>query len=537
MIIYTHMKYKELKTTGYQDIAKKYNISLLAAKILSSKDLAFSDMDKIMSAERLYQPDKRFFNKIINRIIQAKRNNEKIIICGDYDCDGICATTIMYKAITKLGIQAGYYIPNRLTEGYGVSCKTIQMASKKGYNLLITVDNGVKAKEALSLAKSLKMDVIITDHHHYNDDDLICDYFLHPDLFHDYYQNMCGAELSYLIFEQLHGEDKNMLILAGIATIGDAMPLIGFNRYLVKRTLNLLNQGYNDPIQALESTSQKWTTNKISFQIVQKLNSIGRMANIANVNRMVNYLLLNNDDDIEKMSLQITDTSIKRKQLTDEMNLKALNMIDENDDFIIIYDKTFSEGINGIVASKICDSYQKPCVIFSENKNILKGSIRSNSIDLTTFFDEISDDFLAYGGHKFAAGISIDKDYLNEFIKYCNKKIRDCEINEPEIAYLGIESKVSVADLKNLDVLEPFGQGFEKPYFMIDDHINDIKILSQGKHLKYLGDKYEYLLFNRGKSFNKYDFNKYKKFIGDLDINEFRGKTSINMIVSYIIDE
>lgn len=531
------MKIEKKEMNNIQYIQEKYKVSNLCAKVLSHMELDDQAIETILHDQSsLDNLSLDFLNPILLRLQKAKEAKEKILICGDYDCDGICATTIMYDALTKYGIECGYYIPNRFKEGYGLHISTVENARQKGYTLIVTVDNGVKATQALTLAKNYGIEIIITDHHNYEKNEIIADYFLHPNLLDKQFSNMCGAGLAFLISYTLIGLQEKHIILAGIATIGDVVPVLNLNRIIIKKCIELLNSGKYFAIQCLSNDRNVWDETKIAFQIVPKLNSIGRLADCANANTIVRFLLSEDANVIQNVVIQINALNNKRKELSATMEQLALQKIKHEDDFLVVYDETFHEGINGIVASKILAQFQKPVMVLSKSDGILKGSIRSNSVDLTHYFDSINDELLSYGGHKEAAGIGFEENKLALIIDYVNKKIKD-EDKEITLCVLPLTVKeISIASIQSLDCLKPFGSKFSLPLFMVEDTDLKLQQMSHGKHLKYEGNSISYLYFNEGRRYNEDCKKDGFTFIGSLNINHFRNQSSVNMIVERIID-
>lgn len=530
------MKINEIDVSNYKKYSEKYNMNNLCAKVLASKQLSDEEIEELLFSKRsIYDFDLSFLDGVVNRLLQAKEKKQKIIVCGDYDCDGICATSIMVDALRKFGIECGFYIPNRFSEGYGLNCNTVSLAKDKGYDIIITVDNGVKASEALTLAKSYDIDIILTDHHRFDESELICDYFLHPDVFPEYYHGLCGAGVAYLLSRRLIGDNIKHTMLAAVATIGDIVPLVKANRILVKEGIKLLNSASYMALQLLQNDTKKWDSKKIAFQIVPKINCVGRMADKANANMMVQYLLLENDQQIQNMLVQINELNNTRKELSSLMENTAQRMLND-DPFIILYDESFHEGLNGIVASKIMNQTQKPVMVLSKQDEILKGSIRSCSIDLSDFFDGVKDKLLSYGGHKEAAGISFHLQYLDDIKSYIVEKMKDVNFEQQLDCIFLNKKDVNYNDIVSLSLLEPFGCGFSLPQFCIEDSELKVQTLSNGKHMKYIGNEISYLYFNMGQRIKKDSENNKFRFIGQLEASNYWGKKSVNMIVDYLDD-
>lgn len=527
---------KQLDTTSYESIKNKYNISDLCAKVLASKQLKEAQIEDILfSKTKLKDLNLSFLTPVIEKLQEVKRTGQKILICGDYDCDGICATTILYDAFISYGINCGFYIPNRFKEGYGLHPNTVTLAAEKGYDVIITVDNGVKAYEALKLAKEKNIYVILTDHHNYIEEELIYDLFVHPNTMDKPYNGLCGAGVALLISRALIGHKDKHLMLACIATIGDVVPLLNVNRMIVKEGLDLLNHTSFIQIQKLANDTKKWDTKKIAFQIVPKFNSIGRLADEANANNIVRYLCANDPILIENMARQINNLNQKRKDLSNIMIKKASSLVDD-ELFQILEDESFHEGMNGIVASKLCSTLRKPVMVLSRQNEILKGSIRSNSVDLRTFFEDIKEDLIAYGGHKEAAGIAFPIHKLDTIRTYANKKIKQFEWQD-ELEVLSVsKQEINEESLASLSILEPLGCAFDLPFFHIQDSIREVTTLSKNQHLKLKSDCFSYLYFNHGNDVHKYLPNHSYHFIGTFEMNQYYNHKSINLIVDYICD-
>ncbi len=203
--------------------------------------------------------------KFKTRILNAVSNSEKVIVAGDYDCDGISATTIMVSGLRKLGLECGFYIPDRIKEGYGLSETTVKLAYKKGYSLIVTVDNGIKSAQALSLAKELGMDVIVTDHHTM-DEEVNCDVVVHPMLMEPCFKTLCGAGIAYECMRVLDVDDDYLLQLAGLASISDMMVVKGQTRALIQNGLNLMNKTHEKHIFSL-ATDRELNERVLDFRL------------------------------------------------------------------------------------------------------------------------------------------------------------------------------------------------------------------------------------------------------------------------------
>lgn len=532
------MKYQEFNPLDYEHIIKEYGVSTLCAKVLASNSLNEKQYQQIFSEPCLSNPfDAIGIIEIVDRFKKAKEMNEKVLVCGDYDADGICATAILYQALQKYGITCGYYIPNRFKEGYGLNANTVHLAKEKGYSLLITVDNGVKSFEAAALASELDIELIITDHHSYEDLPSHS-LFLHPQLMGDHFIGMSGAGLSLMMSRALIGEDKLATILAGVATIGDVMPLWNENRSIVRFAIQYLKEGHGKSIQRLLKRGSDWDETTISFQVVPKLNVTGRLSDIANANITVRYLLSNDENEIIKCAKQIEELNELRKIKSEEMSRKAYSMVDPKYSFQVIYDEDFHEGLVGLVAGKLANELHKTVMILTRKEDELRGSIRSmGDVDLRDFFDPCKELFHAYGGHKKAAGVGFAKDQLKSIRDFVNEAMDKLEVQEDIIIdYIGVDfNKIDQKEVISLRELAPFGEGFRLPIFAIKQS-DDMKMksMSSGKHLKWENEMVDILYFNQGKMMPELKMRKDMTFFGSLSLSTFMNRTKINMIVQDI---
>ncbi|MBP3853488.1 MAG: DHH family phosphoesterase, partial [Erysipelotrichaceae bacterium] len=395
---------------------------------------------------------------------EIKHNHEKVLVAGDYDCDGILATTIMVKGLRSFGIECGFYLPDRIVEGYGLSKATVQSAHSKGYSMIITVDNGVTAFEALQQAHEYGIKTIVTDHHKI-DREVLCDCLVHPSKMEETFFSLCGAGVAYECIRALGLDTDYLLELAAVAGIGDVMIVKGQTRAHIQQGLALLEKNRETHICSLLDSGIINEEN-IAFQVVPKLNAVGRLSNLANVNNVVRYFLSEDYREISSYKNQIVNINNQRKQLSQEMVNFAQSKIKEHDPLIVIADASFHEGIIGLVAGSVCNQYQKPAIIMCKNRDGYKASMRSvNGFDCMEFLKEYPH-FVQLGGHAQAAGFFLNLQDYESFIEYLKERIRTYQW-EPEV-YSSISVKaeeLTVEEIKSLDLLRPFGPGFEKPLF------------------------------------------------------------------------
>ncbi|MEG2685202.1 MAG: DHH family phosphoesterase [Erysipelotrichaceae bacterium] len=531
------MKYQTLDTSNFKDYQTALNLDVLAAKILASKNLSIEAAKALMEDVPLYDVKQLPMCKsILDHFKLVKDLKRRVLICGDYDCDGFCATAIMYNALKNFGVLTTFEIPDRIIDGYGLNTRIVDIANSKRCTTIVCVDNGVKAFEAINYAKSLGISVIVVDHHAI-EKEVECDILLHPSILDEQLQNLCGAGLAYLVAQILGTETDLHLILAGIATIADVVSITNQNRTYVKEAIKLLDEGKALPIQMLMNDRKEIDEDKIAFQIVPKLNSTGRLSDKLIANNTPKYLINQNKENIEAYATKITNLNEYRKNLTTRTLTTAKKQCND-DSFQVIYDADFHEGLIGLIAGRLCNDYYKPVAVFTRNKNILKGSIRSvKGVDLRNFFEDYDHDILAYGGHELAAGIAIKATDLTPLKKYIKTKMATLTPPEAKLDCIKIESdELTFDSINSLKTLRPFGQDFKLPLFLVTIKVASVLTLSNGAHLKLVSDEgIEVLYFHQGDRKEEFAEGDEVTVLAKASINEFRGNMKINLMVEEII--
>ena len=522
------------------ELIARYNLTRLCARVLACKDVRDEDIAALLAPPHLQDPfSANGMKEIVERIIKAKNFNERVLICGDYDADGICATAIFVDALRQFGIQTGFYIPDRLKEGYGLQTKTVEMAKKRGYTLLITVDNGVRAFEALKCAHALGIDVIITDHHVLDEkEDLLCYALLHPAYMGGAFASLSGAGIALEVSRALGVANDRQIVYAGIAAVGDVMKMEGESRNIVRLCIDLLNRNKVQSIQLLANDSNTWDETKIAFQIVPKLNVTGRLSDRCNVNNTVRYLLSDDAKDLIAVSKQIQTLNDMRKAMSTQMEELAFKKISPNSEFVIVSDASFHEGIVGLVAGKLCEKLERPCMILAQKGDLLRGSIRSiEGIDLSHFFDELPCE-KQFGGHALAAGITFEKKDLSKVKLYVQQQLaKQPPFEKQPKMYIPVEKDLlTIKEVESLKQLKPFGNGFDEPVFCVKDlTITSVRTLGNQQHMKWVEKNgMELLLFNAGDKIHELKEGGYHFFAGTLNINRFRNQQRVNMIIQAV---
>ncbi len=540
------MKYIVEPLSKTKEIMDDYHVNSLLAKVIEYKDWSLEDYKEHMASHLIYH-DFSLFSEgemALDRIHEAMENNEKICIYGDYDCDGILATSILVEAFKELGIHVGYHIPNRFTDGYGLNAKRVKQIAEKGYTLIITVDNGISAFEAVDTANACGVDVIITDHHSFEPDhypDACC--IVHPKMGSSYpMKEICGGFVAYKLAAALLGHhDRYLYTLAGITTISDMMPLVDENRSVVQTALRFMEKYHFPQIEALGS--KQYTPTAIGFTIAPKINAFGRLPEIVNPNNLVKFFMKDCDQKRIMATAKVAvDINTKRQNLTSSAYEEALQT--PHDDCLFYSSDTVHEGIVGLIAGKYTNEFERPAFVMHHdvNKHIYKGSARGvNGFNIYEFLTNHEDLFLTFGGHAMAGGFSLDEDHYEAFHDALLKEVEGKDFQN-ETTVIPIElSDLSLESVASLKGLEPFGEGNEEPLFVLNDtQFENVRQLSEGKHLRFdkqlVSCRFSALYFNKGDAYDQLKDGKMSP-IGTLSINEFRGYKSVNMIIKDLLDE
>ncbi len=435
-------------------------------------------------------------DKSVKRILEEIERKGKIGIFGDYDADGLCASSFLYRKVKGIGAKVVLYIPSRLKEGYGISIKGIEALKKRDIKLLISVDCGISAFEEVEYAKRYGIDTIITDHH--QPLKKLPDAFsiINPKISKNYpFKYLSGVGVAFklvqAIYEKLDFEKRDLywdLDLIAIGTIADQVPLIDENRILSYFGLKVIENTKKAGIKAIKKIGgikNKVSEFDVNFIIAPRLNASGRMEHA----KKSAELLITKDGDIALSIAEYLEEKNKARQKTQDFIYEEAKKLLKEDRFInCVWNKDFHEGVIGIVASKIVEETGKPTFIFKISDGIAKGSARSiEEFDLIYALEKCEDLFIEYGGHKLAAGIKMKEKNLKTFderIEEIGKELLDEEKIEKKV-YID-----TVANLKEiieegekvLEKLAPFGEGNPAPIFLI----KNLKILSKNKEKKYL---------------------------------------------------
>lgn len=428
-------------------------------------------------------------DKAKDRILEAILKKEKIMIYGDYDCDGITSVSILVKMFQKLNYDVGYYIPSRYKDGYGINTSMVDLIHNKGYKLIITVDNGVSQIDALKKAKELGIDVILTDHHEILNDLPVFYTIMHPAFKSQMKMPQCGAYVAFNLSRAVLGyTDEYLMSLAGLATISDLMPLVKANRDIVRLTIDALNKNHYRSFELLKNDDNEYDEKTLGFDIAPKINAVGRIKVDNSPNKVVKYFVSNDDKEVNLLADFINSVNALRKNLSTSA-VDSLDLDEFKDDKVIVarFDD-LSEGLLGLVAAKITSTLKKPSLVLCKNKDgILKGSARSlEGYDVAEAFKNSDDLLLVYGGHAKAGGCSLEeknyvlfKERLNEFAK--DKVFKDDEKEAIEVTL----DDLNYENYELIKSFSPFGEGFKEIYLSVPYSTNKISYVGKvGQHIK-----------------------------------------------------
>lgn len=471
-----------------QSVCEKYHVSALLGKVIAASQLEADRIDELLHGDmEVHTSRAECVLKCCQMILEAGRNHQKVFVGGDYDADGICATAVMKDTLDRLGIENGYYIPDRFREGYGLKPSTVEAAAKKGYSLIITVDNGVKAFDAIEKAAQLGVTMIVTDHHE-TDGNVNADLLVHPDLMEEEFRYYSGAGVALQISRNLLGDVPSHTALAAVAAVGDVMPLWKQTRVLVKNGLREIRNNAVPAFTAMMRPDSPADTQTVSFQIVPKLNSVGRMNDISNVNTLVPFLLSRNPDTVGAYVQQLNRVNEARKQLSTAMAKKAEDICDGSADFLLVYDESFHEGICGLVAGRLADRLHKPVIVMARNSGMIKGSGRSiEGFNMFEFFSSGFDMLQAFGGHEMAVGITVAEQDFERFSETISRKMKQTgfEYREKEEHAIRVHpDDITLDSVIDLQVLDPYPRELARPVFALE-HAECFKSFSSQKVVRY----------------------------------------------------
>ena len=476
-----------------KSLADSLNISEVLSKLLVLRKIKTFNEAKYFfrpNIEDLYDPFLMDgMETATYRVIQALTDNQHIVVYGDYDVDGTCSTSLLYMFLKELGANVEFYIPQRLTEGYGISKTGIDYAVEKETSLLISVDCGITAVEQTEYANSLGLDIIICDHHQPKEKLPPAHAVLDP------LKPGCNYPFKYLsgagvAFKLAQGVSERIgkrelplqyLDLVALAGAADIVPLIDENRILVREGLNLINSNPRPGILSLIEASGMHPGNlssgQVVFTIAPRINAVGRLGD---AQRAVELFITEEKQKADELAEVLETENLKRRKIDEDTFDSAMdivqNSLDLSDDTaIILHQEKWHPGVIGIVASRLVERYYRPTIMLTTVDGVAKGSARSiSNFNIYDALKKCEDLLIHFGGHQAAAGLAVEVDKIEEFRSKFNQVVKESLTEEELLPEIHIDSKLRFSEitpkfLRIIDQFSPFGPGNMRPVFVSED--------------------------------------------------------------------
>ncbi|GGH85768.1 single-stranded-DNA-specific exonuclease [Pullulanibacillus pueri] len=481
----------------------------------------------------------------VHRIRAAIHTQEKILVFGDYDADGVTATSLMVTGLKKMGANVSFYVPHRFSEGYGPNVPAFEKARQEGVGLIITVDTGIAAHDAIEAARLMGLDVIITDHHEPPPELPKAEIIINPKKPGCPYpfKGLAGVGVAFKVIHALWEEvPETLLDLVAIGTIADLVPLIDENRLLAIKGLKRINERPRLGIEALLSVAGieagQVSEDNIGFGLGPRINAAGRMDH---AKPAIDLMLSENAEEAARLAQSLDEANIERKRIVEEMTNEALQKVelipDTQQTVIVVAGEDWHEGVVGIVASRIVEAYYRPTIVLSidPETGMAKGSARSiDGFDIFKALSTCKDLLPHFGGHEMAAGMSLATDQIEALRTRLNiygQSHLTSELLTPltRIDQVYPVEEISVEGIEALQALAPFGVGNPKPRFVMEHlAIHSMKQIGSNKdHLKFTFEKDDVKL--EGVGFRIGDYYQHiapdaeLSVVGELSINEWNG--------------
>lgn len=558
------------KKADFQEIGHKFHVSPVLARLIRNRDVVGDEaIERYLNGtvDQMHNPELLPDLALAAEILEQKISSEAAIrIVGDYDIDGVCSTCILYRGLERLGARVDYEIPDRVKDGYGINESIIRAASEDGIDTILTCDNGIAAISQIALAKELGMTVVVTDHHDIQtvlsedgkEEDLLppADALVNPkrrDSVYPYPQ-ICGAMVAYKLIQVMYersgiprAEWLDMMELAAVATVGDVMKLQDENRIVVKEGLRRLRDTKNLGLRALIEANQldleKISAYHIGFVIGPCLNAGGRLdtAKLA-----LALLLAESGEEARGLALELKALNDQRKDMTQKGVDEAAAQVEERymaDKVLVVFLPDCHESLAGIVAGRIRERYHKPTLILTHSEEGAKGSGRS--IEAYHMFQglvEVQDLLTKFGGHPMAAGFSLPLEHVDEFRRRLNENAKLTPEDFIPKVWIDIALPFEYVDealIEELERLEPFGQGNEKPQFAQKDlAVRSARVMGKNRNVVKL-----MLVNERGAALDAVVFTDGDLFLEEMGdsrrmdvvyyptVNEYNGRRTVQIVV------
>ncbi|MFN8237722.1 MAG: single-stranded-DNA-specific exonuclease RecJ [Chitinophagales bacterium] len=509
MLIQKRWTYLEADETLVAELQKQLKIHPVICKLLVLRGITnFEDAKEFFrpSLSKLHNPFlMKDMDVAVDRIEKAIQRNESILIYGDYDVDGTTAVSLVYSFFKEIYQQVGYYIPDRYSEGYGISFQGIDFAGENNYSLIIALDCGIKALDKVEYAKAKNIDFIICDHHLPGETLPDAVAILDPkrkDCTYPF-DELSGCGIGFKLI-QAYAEKNNILSekiydhldLVAISIASDLVPITGENRILAKFGTDRINTNPRAGIKALMSElklERSLDITDLVFIIGPRINAAGR---IAHGSEAVTLLIEDDYDKAIEKTKKVQQNNTDRKTLDKDITEEAFALIDNDEVMIarkstVLYQEHWHKGVIGIVASRLIEKYHRPTIVLAASNGKAVGSGRSvPGFDLHDAIEACSEHLVQFGGHKYAAGLTIELDKINDFSVQFDKVVSERILDEQLIPQIEVDAEIELTDIneKFFNIVEqmgPFGPGNMRPNFVTKDVYDTgySKVLN-GNHLK-----------------------------------------------------
>lgn len=556
-LAYKKWIYNGINKALANSLADDCDIDPFVALIATSRGYSDpADLEEFLSTEPMYNSPYEIngITAAAEVINTAVNENKLIAVYGDYDCDGITSTALLYGYLKDRGARVVYYIPDRFDEGYGMSDAGIDKLHAMGTELIITVDNGISSYEQVEYANSLNIKTVITDHHIPPEILPNAEVIVNPHLENSgcSFKEISGVCVAFKLVCALEDAYPEQLApkyadLVAIGLIADVMPLVNENRTIVREGLRYINSTSKMGIISLLNSAGirrgDVTAERIAFGIAPRINAAGRMGN---AEPALKLLLSNEFHEAASLAREIEEKNTLRQKVSNDIYNEAVGIIEREklqyQRIIVVAGKDWHNGVVGIVAAKIVEKYGKPAIVLSVNGDTATGSGRSvEGFPLFDTIREAQEFLIKFGGHEMAAGVTLSADKIDGFRNAVNKSAEKHGICIPAIK---IDCKLNPAGLsvdmaEAIKILEPFGTGNSEPIFAVCGvTIKKITELSGNKHIKLTLSRenatFNALLFNVSSDVFPFDLGQTVDIAVTLGVNEYAGNTSLSVIIRNI---
>ena len=542
----------QVEDADFTKIAKKAGLGPEVARLLFERGIQDQEsLKKFLepSLEDLHDPYLLYdMDKAVERIRQAIEEGENILVYGDYDADGMTSASIVKESLEQLGAECRVYLPNRFTDGYGPNASVYKyFIEQEGISLIVTVDNGVAGHEAIELAQSMGVDVIVTDHHSMPEtlpDAYAIVHPEHPDADYPFkYLAGCGVafKLACALLEEVQVE---LLDLVAIGTIADMVSLTDENRILVQYGLEMLGHtqriGLQEMLDMAGIAANEVTEETVGFQIAPRLNALGRLDD---PNPAIDLLTGFDDEEAHEIALMIHQKNEERKEIVQSIYEEAKTMVDPEKKVQVLAKEGWNPGVLGIVAGRLLEELGQTVIVLNIEDGRAKGSARSvEAVDIFEALDPHRDLFIAFGGHAGAAGMTLEVEKLSDLSQVLEDYVREKGADTAGKNKLNLDEELdletlSLETVKNFERLAPFGMDNQKPVFYIKDfQVESARTMGAGNaHLKlkiFKGEaSFEVVAFGQGRWATEFAQTKNLELAVKLSVNQWNGQTALQLMM------